>query len=349
MALWLVRAGRAGEREQYALDHGVVVIGWDNMPDMTSLADKDALAAAYQKTHPDAKPAKAANQVGQLLSFAHRMKVGDLVVLPMKTSAALAIGTVAGAYEYNSSGPAGAFHRRKVKWIRTDLPRTALEQDLLYSFGAFLTVCQVSRHNAEARMQAILAGTAPPAAAVQPKSSGDVTVESENEAPDDAIDLDRVAQDRIVARIQSRFCGHELSGLVDAILRADGYITKLSPPGADGGVDILAGSGPMGFGAPRIAVQVKSGDDQVDVTVLRSLQGSMQSFKAEQGLLVSWGGFKSSVKKEAAVHHFQLRLWDAGDVLANLLRVYEKLDDDMRAELPLKRIWTLADEETESA
>ncbi len=107
--------------------------------------------------------------------------------------------------------------------------------------------------------------------------------------------------------------------------------------------ELLRSTGPRY--TPHIAVQVKSGDDPVDVTVLRGLQGSMQSFKSDQGLLVSWGGFKPTVKKEAATHHFQLRLWDAGDVLANLLRVYERLDDGTRAELPLKRIWTLVEEE----
>ena len=64
----------------------------------------------------------------------------------------------------------------------------------------------------------------------------------------------------------------------------------------------------------------------------------MQSFKAEQGLLVAWGGFKPTVKKEAAAHFFHIRLWDAGEVLSNLLRVYDRLGDEVRAELPLKRI-----------
>ena len=63
-----------------------------------------------------------------------------------------------------------------------------------------------------------------------------------------------------------------------------------SPPGADGGVDILAGRGSLGLDAPRLCVQVKSQNSPSDVTVYRTLQGTMQTFKAEQGLLVCWGG-----------------------------------------------------------
>ena len=81
-----------------------------------------------------------------------------------------------------------------------------------------------------------------------------------------------------------------LATLVDAVLRADGWVTKLSPPGADGGVDILGGRGSLGLDDPRLCVQVKSQNAPADVTVYRTLQGTMQTFKAEQGLLVCGSG-----------------------------------------------------------
>jgi restriction system protein len=68
----------------------------------------------------------------------------------------------------------------------------------------------------------------------------------------------------------------------------------------------------------------------------------MQNVHADQGLLVSWGGFKSSVERELPVQFFRVRLWDQGDLIAQLLEHYEKLDDDIKAELPLKRIWLAA-------
>ncbi|MFM2091813.1 MAG: hypothetical protein RLZZ127_2302, partial [Planctomycetota bacterium] len=286
MALWMVRAGRTGEREQFAIDQGCVLIGWDEMPDLSTLTTREALSAAYLDKYPTEKAGKVINATAQFFAFAHRMTKGDLVILPLKSRSAIAIGTITGPYEHHPEGPERAFHRRAVKWHRTDLPRTALDQDLLYSIGAFLTVCQIKRHNAEARIRAMLDGKrAPPPT----PEADDPEVEEDG---DQAIDLEEAGRDRIVRRIQAKFCGHDLSRLIEGILVADGYVTKLSPPGADGGVDILAGAGPMGFGTPRLAVQVKSGDAPVDVTVLRGLQGSMQTFQADHGLLASWSGFK---------------------------------------------------------
>jgi restriction system protein len=68
----------------------------------------------------------------------------------------------------------------------------------------------------------------------------------------------------------------------------------------------------------------------------------MQNFNAEQGLFVSWGGFKSSVDKEMPKQFFKVRLWDQNAIIDELLQNYNSLDDDIKAELPLKRIWALA-------
>lgn len=113
----------------------------------------------------------------------------------------------------------------------------------------------------------------------------------------------------------------------------------VSPEGADGGIDIVAGAGPMGFDPPRLGVQVKSSDTSVDVKVLRELQGALKNFGADQGLLVSWGGFTGPLLKEARRMYFEIRLWDAGDIVDNLLRHYEALSPDIQTDLPLKRIW----------
>lgn len=94
-----------------------------------------------------------------------------------------------------------------------------------------------------------------------------------------------MARDQILDNLNKKFKGHDLSRLVEAILQAQGYITKQFDPGPDEGIDILAGSGPMGFSSPRICVQVKSSQSPVDVTVLRNLLGELNSFGADQGLL----------------------------------------------------------------
>lgn len=90
----------------------------------------------------------------------------------------------------------------------------------------------------------------------------------------------------------------------------------------------------VGLDAPRLCVQVKSQNSPADVTIYRTLQGSMQSFKAEQGLLVCWGGFNKSVISEARQGHFSVRLWNSCDVVEAIYRTYEKLPAEIQAELP---------------
>jgi restriction system protein len=132
---------------------------------------------------------------------------------------------------------------------------------------------------------------------------------------------------------------------VGAILQAQGYTIKISPEGADGGVDIIAGKGALGLEHPHLAVQVKSSISPVDVSVLRELKGVMSSFDADLGLLVAWGGYRGTVEKEANRQFFKIRLWDSNDLVTMLQTYYEQLPADIQAELPLKRIWALVPEE----
>lgn len=145
--------------------------------------------------------------------------------------------------------------------------------------------------------------------------------------------------------IQARFKGHGLTRLIEAILKAQGYSTYGSPEGSDGGADILAGAGPLGFGAPRLCVEVKSESNAIDRPTVDKLLGAVSKFGAHEGLFVSWSGFKSNVQKELAASYFRVRLWSQKEVLENLFKHYEQFDEDLKAELPLKRIWTVATQE----
>ncbi|HEY64972.1 MAG TPA: restriction endonuclease [Caldilineae bacterium] len=333
MALWMVRAGKHGEREDLALEHNIAVIGWDELPDLSPIKAREELRTLLEQVYPDAKLKTRLNWESQLWPFIAEMKVGDLIALPLKTRSAIVIGRVTGPYTYRTDLPSGAHHTRPVEWLK-EFPRSRFDQDLLYSFGAFMTVCRIRRNQAEERVRALLADQE---ALSKPE-------EEEEEAP---VDLEQLAKDQIRDYIARKFRGHGLARLVAAVLEAQGFKVRVSPEGPDGGVDIIAGMGLLGFESPKLAVQVKSSDAPVDVKVLRELQGVMKSFGAEQGLIVSWGGFKSSVIKEAARHFFEIRLWDADHVVQAIQSHYTKLPNEIQAELPLKRVWMLTITEEE--
>lgn len=345
--VYLTRAGKFGEDEDAALDDDLAIIGFREIPSLESVKDYESVLQIVEAHMPKAKARAVSNQARQLWAFALAMKEGDLMVLPRKLTSQIALGRVAGPYAFRKVAGESR-HTRSVKWERPDVPRTVFEQDLLHSFGAFLTVCRISRNDAERRVAAVLAGKDDPGPLVTlekpPKpGSGPTGVE-----PEEVPDLAQLAHDQIVAHIQARFAGHALAALVDAVLRADGWVTKVSPPGADGGVDILGGRGPLGLDEPRLCVQVKSQNSPTDVTVYRTLQGTMQTYKAEQGLLVCWGGFNKVVLAEARQGHFSVRFWDSRDLVEAIYRTYEQLPAEIQADLPLKRVWMVVPEDDEA-
>jgi hypothetical protein len=60
-------------------------------------------------------------------------------------------------------------------------------------------------------------------------------------------------------------------------------------------------------------------------------------------------GFRSSVGRETASQFFRVRLWDAEEVIKQLLAQYDRLPAEIRQELPLKQVWTVASEAMEDA
>lgn len=338
MAVWKLRGGRDGVFESLALEQGLSIIGWAELPDLSGVKDQEELRALCEGAYGDRKPGAIPNFTGQIWSFRERLKEGDLVLMPFKDRSAVAVGEVTGPYQYRPDLPGRAWHVRQTQWLRTDVPRNAFDPDIMQSLNSQGTISQIHSPNAEARVRAMLSGDA------RGRVEGKDVPASGTDAPE-ILDLERFARDQIMAYIGRRFRSHDLARLVNEILRADGYHTHLSPAGPDGGVDIIAGRGPMGFDPPRLCVQVKSSDQPVDVTVVRELQGVMKNFGAEQGLLVSWGGFRSSVLPEARRLFFDIRLWDAGDLVKAILENYERLSAELQAELPLKRVWALVLEE----
>jgi restriction system protein len=232
-----------------------------------------------------------------------------------------------------------------VKWIGEAIPRTQFGQDLLHSFGAFLTICRIQRNNAEARINAMRESKWAP----DPGFKGKLT-KQEAEAADESderTDLEEAGRDQIAQLIRAKFGGHAFARLVNAILKAQGYTTYLSPEGTDGGIDILAGTGALGFSSPRICVQVKSQESPIGRPEVDQLIGAMDNTKADAALFVAWGGFKPTVYRELANRFFRVRLWTQKELLEQLFATYEKLDEDLRAELPLKRVWTVAAQDEE--
>jgi len=337
MAVWVVRAGRYGQRENFALENGFVMVGWEGLSDLSKL-DLEELKKAIDREYPDRNSRTIGIWAGQAWNFVHEIEVDDLVITPLKDNPTVAVGEVTGKYQFLPDNPEEAKHVRKVKWLNTEVSRTAFDDDILASLGSNLTVFQVRADNAEHRVRSLLdVGSEP-------------TTEDEIEESDslaEAVNMETQAADQIRKFIDRKFRSHNFAQLIAALLVAKGYTVHASDPGPDGGVDIVAGRGSIGFDAPRIVVQVKSGRVVAGMAVVTALNERIEGFGADVGLLVSWGGFERKVKREIAKRFFKIRLWDSEDVVSELKANYEKLPEDVKAMLPLKEIWALVSEDAQ--
>lgn len=341
MSLWLTRAGSHGEYETRFLKDGRICLGWGaKLPDLSGAKSYDDVKKIVVDSFPEEGSRKLGNWAGQIWAFSVAMKAGDLVVTPLKGKSVIAVGKITGPYHFDPALDEGYQHFREVEWLSREVPRENFDSDLLFSFGAIMTICEIKRNDAEARVRAMAkAGWKKVPIGATIGGAGATPKKLEAEGP---VDLEQVAVDQIRKIISAKFKGRGMEVLVNALLQAQGYETYLTPEGADGGKDILAAPGHLGFGHPRICVQVKSGDGQLERKTLDELMGVMKKFGAEQGVLAAWGGFKNALVKDAEKEFFTVRLWDSEKLISEVLENYGKLPEDLRAEIPLKRIWTVA-------
>lgn len=268
-----------------------------------------------------------------LWRFARALLIGDWVALPRKLPAdpkVVAVGKISGKYEFRPTLEAPHIH--PVDWIAKEIPLSDFDWILQHDFAGDETIFTVQRSisalgkkrlTAESRIKEIVAG----------QLSGTSTVVK--------VDLGEQIAYRILERIRLRFSGWRLGYLVASVLRASGYHAVETGQGAEGGVDVVAGSGDMGFGGPRLCVQVKSGGSPVDLPDYIRLRDSIGSYGADHGLLVGLGGFTGAVRKENERSFFQIRLWGPFDLAERLLGVYDALPGDIRGDVPLENLKVL--------
>ena len=270
------------------------------------------------------------------------MPDGDMVVLPRKLPdpKVVAVGRIAGGYEFWDRMEAP--HIRPVNWI-AQISLSDFDGDFQSSFTGDLTIFTVQKaSNAESRIEEIIVAnhlfSLFSIYTDKDVDSLDNAVSWSDTSEEEAVkvDLGELITDRILERIRLRFSGGRLGYLVANILRASGYHTIETRQEPEGGISVVAGQGDMGFGRPRLCVQVKSGGNPVDLPDYNRLQDGISNYGADHGLLVSLGDFTRAVRNENERSFFQIRLWGPFDLVDRLLDVYDALPEDIRNDIPLE-------------
>ncbi|NLW47551.1 MAG: Mrr restriction system protein [Firmicutes bacterium] len=136
---------------------------------------------------------------------------------------------------------------------------------------------------------------------------------------------------------------YEFQDMVGDLLTAMGYyVAWISPPGKDGGLDLLAWNDPLGTKPPRIKVQVKRYSEQkINVDTLRSFIAILGD--DDIGIIVSTSGFTKDAQVEARTQEKRkVTLIDIGRFFDLWVKFYDKLSDSARSKMPLKQIWFLS-------
>lgn len=134
---------------------------------------------------------------------------------------------------------------------------------------------------------------------------------------------------------------YEFQHLVADLLRAMGYfVSWVSPPGKDGGVDIIAHTDPLGTKPPRIKVQVKRVGQKVDNDGLKSFLAIIGDH--DMGIFVATAGFTRDAEEFArSQERRQITLINLERLVDLWIQHYSRLEDLARQRLPLTPIYFL--------
>jgi Restriction endonuclease/Protein of unknown function (DUF1376) len=133
---------------------------------------------------------------------------------------------------------------------------------------------------------------------------------------------------------------YAIQHLVAALLQAMGYVTQVSPPGPDGGTDVLAWPDQLGAATPHIRAQVKHRAGRAAREEIAALRGILKA-DLEVGLFVSFGGFSNEARREAATGMPHIRLMELDDFVDLWATHSDALPAAARAQLPLAPVWFL--------
>lgn len=112
-----------------------------------------------------------------------------------------------------------------------------------------------------------------------------------------------------------------------------GYRTTISPQGGDSGIDITAYKDEL---PPRILVQVKSQDSDIQEKTIQSLKGAMN--EGDYGLFVTLSNYTKKAQKYLNDHSI-IRGINGTELVDLILKHYEQLDDKYQKMIPLKMVY----------
>ena len=153
---WLIRAGKHGEREEFAIEHGLAFGGWKSLPNLSGVLTRADMGDIVRRLLPNNSKMSVASYVYQLWALRADVRVGDLVVLPLKRTRRIALGVVTREYWYRDDPDPERRHMISVDWRRTDVPWMAAQEDLRHSLSLPRTICSIKCDDGAGRLRHLM-------------------------------------------------------------------------------------------------------------------------------------------------------------------------------------------------
>jgi restriction system protein len=339
--VWIVRLGEGGELASLCREKGVIAIKSQRVGDLRTFPNRESLRQRIFEANPDrySAPEKAGVTTGILWSFAHEMSEGDIVLSPKRETRKLLIGSVAGPYLYDPNIVSQDYpHIRTVNW-RGEIHYDNVPREIWRSITAWQTLFELSSPEAvKAAQQLIEALQVGQTITSEPSTSADRREMLRVEGKMLFEDIERRSMDNLKDYFDT-FSGQEFQEIVEATLKATGLHAR-SRRGPDQTIDIEAYENSLELG-PRILVQVKHREEPVSGPEMQQFIGAMNR-EGDRGLYISTGGFTSAARRVAERSTKPITLMGWEDFIQLFLDVYDRLDNETKAKIPIRLVKILA-------
>lgn len=303
-----------------------VSIGWSELGDLSeSTIDRSTLKDRLVAAFPEAKAGAIPVWAGMLRRFVQELMIGDLVVSPDRVTRTINIGRIVSDYYFDNTA---AIHpnRRKVEWLKLNIPRSDFPASALNEIGGALTLFEIRRHKDV--IESLLQGATPDT----PQDAGDAEVEDEPNAQR----VETYSRD-FVEKILRGMEPEQFENLVAGVLRAMGYHADVTQISGDGGVDVLASKDPLRLQPPIIKVQVKRTTTSIGGPAVQALIGTLAPGGNELALFVTLGNYSNDATHIARTRQ-DVRLLTGAQFIDLIFEYYEKLDAEWQRLLPLRLV-----------
>lgn len=261
--MWMVRAGEGSQFVSDFLERSIVAIGWGVVGELKEGMSRAEIVKRVQAAWPENNKFKVTNSAGQINRFLNEIAVGDWVVTYDSVRRIYHLGKVLSGSSYKPDENNELMNQREVRW-EAQVPRDDLTVPTKNTLGAIQTLFLLS-DSARDELLALAKG-----------NPAKVDEETEKETEEDESQLlngTRAQSKEFIKDRISQLDLYELQDLVAGLLRAMNYKTRVSSPGPDRGVDILASPDGFGLEQPRIMVEVKHRKETMGAQEIRTFLG----------------------------------------------------------------------------